>query len=128
MEFAEEDLREKEAEAAAEAAAAEGEDEPKGSGMSETEERMADLLEAAQEAKPLADAAEAEGDDGDVFEEQANATEPEDDPEFRKEIVGEEERCAVIPELPVGGGSGRRKRRRGRRGRRDVGMDGGLEA
>lgn len=54
--------------------------------MSETEKRMADFLEAAQEVKPLMD---------DVAEEQANATEPCDDSEFMKE---------QIEELPMGEG------------------------
>lgn len=95
-------------------------------GMTAKEERLADLLEAAQEMKPLADA---------VAEEQANATEPYDDPEYMKEQVVEEkpmpppeslpeevvERVAVIPEekkeewvqpeQP-------RKKRRGRKGKR----------
>lgn len=51
--------------------------EPK---ITETERRLADFLEAAQEAKPLVD---------DVAEEQANATEPYDDPEFMKEQIEE---------------------------------------
>ena len=95
------------------------------------EERLADLLEAAQEMKPLSD-----GVTDDVAEEQANATEPYDDPEYMKEQVVEEkpmpqpeplqeevvERAAVIPETkhdetavavePM------RKKRRGRKGKK----------
>lgn len=92
-------------------------------GMTAEEERLADLLEAAQEVKPLADA---------VAEEQANATEPYDDPEYMKEQAAEEqpmpqaepieERAAVIPEekheetaVAV---EQPRKKRRGRKGKR----------
>ena len=98
-------------------------------GMTAKEERLTDLLEAAQEMKPLAD-----GVTGDVAEEQANATEPYDDPEYMKEQAAEErpmpqpeplqeeivERAAVIPEekkewvkpeIP-------KKKRRGRKGKR----------
>lgn len=94
--------------------------------LTETEERLADFLEAAQDVKPIVD---------DVAEEQANATEPYDDPEYMKEQVVEEklmpqpeplqeeivERAAVIPEgkkeewvqpeQP-------RKKKRGRKGKR----------
>ena len=92
------------------------------------EERLADLLEAAQEMKPLADVVTE-----DVAEEQANATEPYDDPECGKEqtsgsneawegklakpieeaAIPEEkhEETAVAVERP-------RKKRRGRKGKR----------
>lgn len=92
-------------------------------GMTAEEERLTDLLEAAQEMKPLADA---------VAEEQANATEPYDDPEYMKEQAAEEqpmpqaepieERAAVIPEEKheetAVAAEQPRKKRRGRKGKR----------
>ena len=97
-------------------------------GMTAKEERLTDLLEAAQEMKPLAD-----GVTEDVAEEQANATEPYDDPEYGKELTPESnevcegklskpieeaaipeenhEETAVAVERP-------RKKRRGRKGKR----------
>lgn len=100
-------------------------------GMTAKEERLTDLLEAAQEMKPLAD-----GVIDNVAEEQANATEPYDDPEYMKEQVAEErpmpqpeplqeeivERAATIPEekheetaVAV---ERPKKKRRGRKGKR----------
>jgi len=97
-------------------------------GMTAKEERLADLLEAAQEVKPQAD-----GVTDAVTEEQANATEPYDDPEYGKEQTAESnevwegklaepiaetaipeekhEETAVAVERP-------RKKRRGRKGKR----------
>jgi hypothetical protein len=67
--------------------------------MTEKEERLADLLEAAQEVKPIAD---------DVAEEQAGATEPYDDPEFALKPE------SVIPE-PTVEVEVKPKKRRGRK-------------
>ena len=97
-------------------------------GMTAKEERLTDLLEAAQEMKPLADKVI-----DDVAEEQANATEPYDDPEYGKEQAAEsdeewegklvkpiaeaaipeekhEETAVAVEKL--------RKKRRGRKGKR----------
>ena len=104
-------------------------------GITAKEERLTDLLEAAQEMKPLADEVI-----DNVAEEQANATEPYDDPEYMKEQVAEErpmppleslpeevvERAAVIPEAkaeadeekPAVSVEQPRKKRRGRKGKR----------
>lgn len=70
-------------------------------GMTEAEKRLADVLEARQEEKALEEAEDS------VAEDQAGATEPYDDPEFKKEQEGFE----PIAEEP-------RKKKRGRRGRR----------
>lgn len=104
-------------------------------GMTAKEERLTDLLEAAQEMKPLAD-----GVTDDMAEEQASATEPYDDPEYMKEQVVEEkpmpppeslpeevvERAEIIPEAkaeadeekPAVSVEQPRKKRRGRKGKK----------
>lgn len=87
--------------------------------MTAKEERLADLLEAAQEMKPLADEVI-----DDVAEEQANATEPYDDSEYMKEQVAE--RAVVIPEAkneadeekPAVSVEQPRKKKRGRQGKK----------
>ena len=79
--------------------------------MTEKEERLADLLEAAQDMKPKVD---------EVAEEQAGATEPYDDLEFMREQSAE---SASGPETAekkaeMNSGKGTRKKRRGRKGKR----------
>ena len=88
-------------------------------GLTAKEERLTDLLEAAQEMKPLADEVI-----DDVAEEQANATEPYDDLEYMKEQVAEQ--AEVIPEAkaeadeekPAVSVEQPRKKSRGRKGKR----------
>lgn len=99
--------------------------------LTETEERLTDLLEAAQEVKPIVD---------DVAEEQANATEPYDDLGYGKEqtsksnevwegVLEEPIAEAVIPEAkdePVAAQEEKpaeevafpRKKKRGRKGKK----------
>lgn len=95
--------------------------------MTDAEKGLADLLEAAQEMKPLADGATDA-----VAEEQANATESYDNPEYGKEQTAESNEVwegklakqiseADIPEeaetSSVDEGS-EKKRKRGRKGRK----------